>query len=304
VRSDVAKTLGEIGPTARESVPALAASLQDPEQVVRWEAARALGAIGSNARDAVPALVIALGDPEAAIRGQAAWALGEFGSGAREAVPALANALKDLNPEVRSDAAWALGRIGPEAVAVLSLGRALQDSDRRVGHLAALALVELGKDGVPPLVAALNSADPDVRCEAAWALGKFGPDAQVAVPALTALLSDPEEKVFDSAATALRRISMNSGPEEHIVTDKRCDTALRPTPEPPMTWGSWLLATAFCVAIVGAPTSTGFAMGVMLAGHSGSIVGAIGGFLVGAALHGCWAGAIWDEIRRGGNQSS
>ena len=52
-------------------------------------AALALGQIGPDARDAVPALNEALGDSQWAVRRQAALALGRMGAEARAAIPGL-----------------------------------------------------------------------------------------------------------------------------------------------------------------------------------------------------------------------
>jgi len=77
-RDAAASALGNIGPDAREAVPALVTALNDSKRDVRYEAAWALGNIGPDARDAVPALVTALNDPDAAIRRNAAEALSKI----------------------------------------------------------------------------------------------------------------------------------------------------------------------------------------------------------------------------------
>ncbi len=59
------------------------------------------------------------------------------------------------------------------------------------------------KEFVPALVDALDDDDKNVREFVAAALGEIGPDARAAVPALTALLEDREEKVVTRAKEAL-----------------------------------------------------------------------------------------------------
>jgi HEAT repeat protein len=49
----------------------------------------------------------------------------------------------------------------------------------------------------------LSDADAGVRRSAAQALGRMGPQADTAVPALTAALADPNPGVRESAAQAL-----------------------------------------------------------------------------------------------------
>ena len=57
-----------------------------------------------------------------------------------------------------------------------------------------------------PLTRALQLPDPQVRSEAAEALGLLGPAAGLAVPALKELAQDPEESVRKSVAAALKKI--------------------------------------------------------------------------------------------------
>jgi HEAT repeat protein len=108
--------------------------LKDEGRGVRYHAAEALDQIGPDAKDAVPALVEGLKDENINVRRYAAGALGQIGSNAKEAVSALVQALKDNNDVVRRyEETWlhpkkedgpsrlrrsiveALGRIGPEA---------------------------------------------------------------------------------------------------------------------------------------------------------------------------------------------
>jgi HEAT repeat protein len=48
--------------------------------------------------------------------------------------------------------------------------------------------------------------DETFRCAAARALGKLGPAAKTAVPALTKLLSDKNEDIRKAASAALKKI--------------------------------------------------------------------------------------------------
>jgi HEAT repeat protein len=121
----------------------------------------------------------------------AANALGKVtGSAAAEAVSAVKPALSDVDLSVRSCAAVALGKIGPAAAeAVPELIKALRD-DARVAVNAAQALWLIGLRAVPALIEALGDLDPRVRGCAAGALGKIGPAAAEAVPALIGALRD------------------------------------------------------------------------------------------------------------------
>lgn len=59
-------------------IKSLIKQLGDGDAFVRLKAAYALGQIGPAAKEAVPALIMALGDESTDIRAKAAWALGQI----------------------------------------------------------------------------------------------------------------------------------------------------------------------------------------------------------------------------------
>jgi hypothetical protein len=59
---------------------------------------------------------------------------------------------------------------------------------------------------VPELIGALRDRDAYVRSSAARSLGEIGPDAKIAITALTGALDDRDQFVRTSATEALRRI--------------------------------------------------------------------------------------------------
>jgi hypothetical protein len=64
-----------------------------------------------------------------------------------------------------------------------------------------------GKAKIKALIKKLDSEDEDVRFKAARALGKFGPQAKMAVPGLTRLAKDdPDEDVREAAKSSLKKI--------------------------------------------------------------------------------------------------
>ncbi len=95
-----------------------AKDLQSKDSIERQKAAVALAQLGPGAKDAVPALMKALEDPEEDVRRRIPYALGKIGPAAKTAVPALLARLKDESGEVRYWIALALGQIAPEAVGV------------------------------------------------------------------------------------------------------------------------------------------------------------------------------------------
>jgi HEAT repeat protein len=262
VRLHAVAALGEMGPQAREAVPALVEALRDVR--IRDEVLKALGNIGSETpeaapayleslrieglrmlaaeklerigRPAVPTLIDALKDEDPDIRETAARILGNLGPQADQAVPALTAALKDPDRGVSVQAAIALGKIGPRAkAAVPALFEALQDPRvheasmkalERIGFdskdaipaligalkyealrtYAADRLLSIGSEAVPELIRALEGDYGPIREYAAWILGKIGPNAKAAIPALTDALWDKDKRVRGTAQRALEEI--------------------------------------------------------------------------------------------------
>ncbi len=269
--------LADIGPDAAEATPALTELIQTavkPE--VRREAALALGAIGPAAATAVPALAKALEDKAPAVCCGAAFALGKIGPEAKSAEQALTKCDESTDPFLQTVAAWALAKIEPrdearKERAVTLLSAALGSKNPRVRRLAMRGLVELqpapdsilsaiknanisakddiveellvvasglGKPAVPllieslridrvgPLAASLlgrmgptakeavpaladvaaNDKSIAIRCEALLALGAIGHDAPEAVQTAAAALNDPEEDICYAACYALGKI--------------------------------------------------------------------------------------------------
>jgi HEAT repeat protein len=115
-RAAAADVLGNIGPAARDSAPAMIEILGDENVWVRRNAVEALGNIAPATLDAVPAVITTLSDTDERVRRNAAVTLAKMGQPANEAIPALMNCLNDEGRYVRYYAAVALRRITtPEA---------------------------------------------------------------------------------------------------------------------------------------------------------------------------------------------
>lgn len=151
---------------------------------------------------AVAALTEALADPNWRIRENAAAALAAFGSRAEQAIPMLSKALRE-EPDsfVRRTIARAIFSIvisthRADAGTAESLVKGMKDSNRYVRVQAASALVEIGQAeaAIPTLVESLRSQDHWSRGDAIWALEEAGPSARSALPALMAMVNEPEEQ--------------------------------------------------------------------------------------------------------------
>jgi HEAT repeat protein len=240
IREAAAQALGQMGPIA---IPHLRAALSHPDRHVRRHAVWALGKMGAVAHAAVPELCRALSDTDQRTCTGAAQALGEIGPAAAAAIPALIEALKGTNMVLCRLAAKALSRIGPRSVpallealmspdsfvrgeAALALGWLGADAEEAVCALAELLRVEPGQAPAKPsgpgggpgaggqdalvtratLIVPHTDTGDLVRVYAAQALGRIGPVARLALPALTAALRDPSERVREAAAAAIAQI--------------------------------------------------------------------------------------------------
>ncbi len=117
----------------------------------------------------------------------------------QERLPLLLAVMRDGSWDARWAAVDALLELGlPLALEVVE---SLQDFNPSLREAAASGLRQIGESVLPTLVALLRNGEPDVRANAAWALGSLADRA--AVPALVEALYDTDEEVVNRAATAL-----------------------------------------------------------------------------------------------------
>jgi HEAT repeat protein len=152
------------------------------------ESAHAETALRKSGQPAVPALISVLGTGDPAMREIAARILGSIGEPAAEAVRALTTSLRHKDPDLRLAAAKALWNITHSAeVVVPVLVNLLVDKKVAAQHP--------GESRRRFLQAAIES------------LGRIGPPAEAAVPALTTLAKDENRLVSASARQAMDEIS-------------------------------------------------------------------------------------------------
>lgn len=254
IRWESCEALGLLGPDAGEAVPALIATVDDPDQQVRWAAITALGEIGPAAQNAVPILLSRFARSTESLPVRQAlsgigrpvvpeltrrlahesetrkiWLveiLGWIGPDAEVAVPALIAELDTARdrPRYLYPLVETLGCIGPAAKpAAPTLTRLLAASFVSDGkeNLALpeklnLALAAIGEPPVPLLLERLASRESDEL--AIELLGRIGPGAKAAGEKLFAILFDPHlpERIRRTATIALSRID----PDSVIVVPK------------------------------------------------------------------------------------
>jgi HEAT repeat protein len=221
VRREVVDAFGQIGPAA---VPALLDALGGKESADRATAALALGEIGRAAKDAGPALLKMLGkEGEPFARAAALSVLPKVGADGRAMVPLLIEGLCSTNETIRSASMTALLIVQPSGEAVVpALRILLQDGNAAHAERAAIvlgrlgaaardatpeiisaalrqrpppallieALVQIGAQSAPALVAAFDGLSPDALTKDHWlvqCLKSIGPPA---LPALAKSLAD------------------------------------------------------------------------------------------------------------------
>ena len=210
VRRAAGKTLTLIGDTS--TVPSLLhALLNDQDTVVKGSAVGALARMGEAS---VPALLEILADPirSESTKGHAAWALGFIGA---EAAPFLEDAIKSDSIDVRCAAVGAIAHLaqeqGDERAARLLIAT-LGDPDPNVRSEAASAIGKMAYlPALPDLIIALRDSDGEVRRTAAVSLGKLGDRS--AIPPLQVALTDELEPVRILAKLAISKIE-NHEPDE------------------------------------------------------------------------------------------
>jgi HEAT repeat protein len=181
-----ARALGEMGPAAHDAIPALIKNLADNQESVRNETAQALAAIGPAAGSA---LVNALPDADAHRRAAAAAALAQMDPPYRDGAAQVEDAAsKESDPVVRIALIAALPRTGvPPDHCVAILLPSLTDDHDDLRHAALNALLSspaVRLAAVPKLAPLLKDPKPAVRERAVHALGRIGPGAVDALPAV------------------------------------------------------------------------------------------------------------------------
>jgi HEAT repeat protein len=220
-----ARALGGLGSAAKEAIPALIKNLGDNQDPVRDETAQTLALIGA---DAGPALVAALQDSEARRRAGAANALAQmdppFKSAAKDVEQA---ATKESDPAARTALFGALAKTGvaPDRCVALILP-AVIDENEALRHAALNALLSntaVRNAALPKLSTLLKDNSPVTRERAARAIGRIGPGAIDALPALleaaraadgASAYADALAQIGPKALPALLDILQKSKPEQ------------------------------------------------------------------------------------------
>jgi HEAT repeat protein len=187
----------------------------DPDPKVRRASLDFLEAMEDAAVPAIDILIRALRDNNKFNRWAAARTLGNLGPShhADKVVPALAALLNPQeDSEVREVAATALRRFGatakpalPQLIKLLNIGEA-EAQEAIIKAITAIGGTET-TSAIPALIKSLDSRNVNVRKLAAEALGRMGPLAVSAIPALSDHLQDDDATVRIAISDALLNIA-------------------------------------------------------------------------------------------------
>ncbi len=189
--------LSEIGPEAKDAVPALVDVLKQSDVNVRREAMMTLGSIRVATPQVINALTQQLTDRDSLIRGPAAYSLGILGPDANAAIPALHKVLEDKDNVVRTAAIWSLAHIEPKNEPVQKQARtallALVGHERPLVRKTVAHVLAADYANDPQVAAALVNmlldSDEAVRIEAEQGVLRSG---AAALPALDAALKNDQ----------------------------------------------------------------------------------------------------------------
>lgn len=139
--------------------------------------------------------------------------LGSASSERRRALAArLGPLLEDPDPAVIRGAAHYLQELGSDAAPALPALAARLEREEGVPSMAGGALARIGPEGKAALIAALGSKSYWARSAAAYELGRMGPAAADALPALRAAERRAEQSEKISLGLAIGRI-MGAAPQ-------------------------------------------------------------------------------------------
>ncbi|MGA2059913.1 MAG: HEAT repeat domain-containing protein [Thermoguttaceae bacterium] len=231
--------LGSLGVKASEAVGPLTELLKDKSAPVRAHAARALGEIGAPAKSAAAGLASLLKDPDETVRRQTVEALRAIRPGPQVMLPLLSKLLEDSDPGVQMRILQAIAEAGPAAVP--GLIQALKND--KTTYWACIVLREIGpaaKDAAPALAEKLKDPRPEIRREAALALGALNEAAIPVLPQIAAALDDEDARTAATfimgqlgkiPANAEAKIRANAASDDKFLSTISLWTLARVHPE-------------------------------------------------------------------------
>jgi HEAT repeat protein len=208
VRLLSARALSALGPDAKDASTSLLEKLEDPEVQVRAAALGALVSVDAPSKLIVPRIEKSLNDPSPVVRLAAAQLVPKLGEEGRHLNVAVIGKLNDSDPGVRRGI---LDALGPEqAGAVPALLPMLDNAELRPPVLKALGRMGANaRPAVPKLIEILPTLPKDSQLIALDSIGRIGPAAAEARPAIDLLRANGDEQIRAQAITAAAAIEGN-----------------------------------------------------------------------------------------------
>jgi len=132
--------------------------------------------------------------------------------------PAIPQIMPFLEGNRAVEAVKVLTTIGPDTIQSLKSALTSESEAARLSAIATLGTIaRQSNEVVPLLIARLDEPNDPIRMTTAWALGRFGVEARMALPKLSAMTNDSCYSVREQAVRAIQRID----PEPRVIASVR-----------------------------------------------------------------------------------
>ncbi|MDB6151946.1 MAG: repeat-containing protein [Chthoniobacteraceae bacterium] len=226
VRLIAAQALGQIGPLAAASVPALLKTCGDADPRLRSASLASIVAIHADSKMVIPRVETALHDSVPAVRLAALQLVPAFGESAKPLAASIIAGLKETDPALRQAAVEAIGESMPQAVPALlgilndsALQPAILDALARIGSPAAPA--------APRLFELLPNASKPLRLRILSSVSKTGAEGALA-PAFFSALKENDAEIRAAALAAYPRVEHDSTACRIALLESFKDPELKP----------------------------------------------------------------------------
>ncbi|MHC4960333.1 MAG: HEAT repeat domain-containing protein, partial [Planctomycetota bacterium] len=227
-RYTAARAIGKTGD--KKALAPLIDALGDQESFVRLEAARSIVRIGLTKRE-LRTVVLRLARADAGVGLLLAEALAGLGA---DAVPALLTAIEKNSGSTAKYALTALQLAGPAAAsavpALIDLTADKRPGIRRLANEALRRLAPWAESELGALQLRLRIGNEEQRWLVCTILGRIGPGAKAAIPALKDLVENGSPRVKEAAAQALKSIDVQREQKAEHPALRKPRVAREPAP--------------------------------------------------------------------------
>lgn len=192
------------------AIPHLVRLLSDPDPAVRASAVSSLGVLCADS--AVSEIIPLLNDPDEQVREEALTVLPKLNAtNSPELIAKITNLMtNDPSLSAQTKAIVALTRLGVADEAIANLTPRLNSPNPQIliSALETIAEIQPISFALQPILNSLNNSSPSIRSAAISVLGSLKDDS--IIKTLVTYLTDPDERVRQTAAGVLRKRSAES----------------------------------------------------------------------------------------------